>query len=1540
MQMQVAPDGRVFYVDRLGAVDVILPGSNQVVTAGNVNPFTANESGALGIALDPGFDTNHWVYVFYSPQAKSVDQISRFTLNSDNTLNMASEKVVLEVPVQRNTCCHHGGSMLFDKDGNLWLSTGDNTNPFGSPTNAYAPLDFRDGMETQDSSRTSGNTNSLSGKVLRIHPQADGSYTVPDGNLFPDGTAKTRPEIYAMGFRNPFRLGTDPKTGLVIVGEYGPDASTADPKRGPENTVEWDVLSKPGNYGWPFCIGNNQPYVHYDYATGVSGDAYDCAGGPVNDSPHNTGLTQLPKPVPASVWSHYTADPAWPAVGGAGAPMAGPVYRYDPDLNSGTKWPAYYDGKEIAAEWNSGRMYTFQLSDDQTSVLQIDPLLDGMGFKKPMDMKFGPDGALYVIDWGSGFDGNNQDSGIYRVDYIQGNRPPTARLSADRTDGPAPLTVHFSSAGSDDPNKDGALTYAWDFDSDGTVDSTEADPAYTYPDAGNRTASLTVTNKAGKSASATLDITVGNSTPTITIDTPAEGGAFAWGDRIPFKVTVTDPEDGPVDCSQVTVQASLGHDTHAHALDQFHSCSGTVQTPVDTGHGAFSNLFFVLEARYTDHGGAGGSKALTGDKSIIFQTQDKQAEYYTSASAGVTRTDTADPIGGNQDVTGIDDGSTVTIDPVNLTGVDSLTFRVAALAGGTVEAHESSADGPLAAKVTVPAGNGSYRYLTAPVTDPGGTHPLVLVFKGSSAGAKNLLRLNWIHFGGKGVAEGNTPPFVQVDASPLTGDTPLKVDFTAAATDPEGQAVSYAWDFDGDGKTDSTEAKPSHTFTAPGTWTATVTATDPDGASGTATVTGRTDTPPVECLGTASDEFTGDQLDTGRWSVVRQDQNLKVTGGNLVIPTSDTDIYSAGGNTPDIVLQPAPSGAWQATTKLTLPADRSYQQAGLVLYGDDDNYAKLVYEGRATNGPDAGQNIFQFIREENGDPHEVSASNTGALGAAYPQTVYLRITSDGSNITAAYSADGSTFTTMPETKPIAGIGNPRIGLVSLAGNGTTPPVDAAFDWFHLTPDPTAAAPGPSDEFDGATLDGCRWTRVVRPDLTHMRVADGSLRIDTGKGDIYGTPNSDPSGFLLQKAPDTDWTIETKVDGSAFNQQYHQGGLIAYKDDDNYVKLDYLTDNQPGQALVRRIELRGEAGGTVLDPQPGAGDLTQGVWYLRLAKRGDTFRGYYSADGTTWTEVAAGGAAATVSNPAVAAGAHAGLFAFGVNQTEPVTAKFDWFHADWSNASDTAAPVTEATADPAAPDGDGGWYTSPVSVTLAATDGTGGSGVAGTEYRIDDATDWTRYTGPVRLTDDGEHTLAYRSTDKAGNVEQAGSVTVRIDATAPSVLPTGVTDGTSYGDSTTVTPGAAAADAGSGIGSTVLTLDGKEVAAGTALPLLGLDLGRHELAAVATDKAGNTTRTVSGFTVTTSYQDMQTVIDRFRSQGDIDAKTAGKLHDRLQRASDAADRKLDHVAAVQLENFRKEAADPAVVGNAQLRTVLVRDARYLIDALTKAPGSTA
>ncbi len=382
MSLAVLPDRSVLHTSRGGELRITDSAGNTRIS-GTLPVYTHDEEGLQGVGVDPDFPENRAIYLFYAPPLDTpagdapetgtaadfakfdgVNRLSRFVLDEDGTLDTASEKKVLDVPTSRGICCHVGGDIDFDKDGNLYLSTGDDTNPFAS--DGYTPIDERtDRNPAFDAQRTSGNTNDLRGKILRIKVAEDGSYTVPEGNLFEPGTDKTRPEIYAMGFRNPFRFSVDQATGIVYVGDYGPDAGAADPKRGPSGKVEFARVTKAGNFGWPYCVGENEPYIDYDFATKASGAAFDCAN-LKNESPHNTGLVDLP-PAEAA-WIPYDGG-SLPEFGtGSESPMGGPVYRYDADLDSPVKFPEAYDGDFFAGEF--GRRWIKRIEQDADGAVQ------------------------------------------------------------------------------------------------------------------------------------------------------------------------------------------------------------------------------------------------------------------------------------------------------------------------------------------------------------------------------------------------------------------------------------------------------------------------------------------------------------------------------------------------------------------------------------------------------------------------------------------------------------------------------------------------------------------------------------------------------------------------------------------------------------------------------------------------------------------------------------------------------------------------------------------------------------------------------------------------------------------------------------------------------------------------------------------------------------------------------------------------------------------------------------------------------------------
>jgi PKD repeat protein/glucose/arabinose dehydrogenase len=856
-ELAVAPDRRVFYIERTGALKVVDQDSLAVTTLldfAYTPEQTSQSDGLLGMTLDRHFAQNNWLYLLWSDRVEKQLNLSRFTVDGD-TVSPDSEKRLLTIPTWRGEAranSHMGGSVTMDQQGNLYAAIGDNTDPFES--SGFNPIDERAGRRAYDAQGTAGNTNDLRGKILRIKPLPNGGYAVPDGNLFAPGTPRTRPEIYAMGMRNPFRITVDSKTSALLVADYGPDARAANPNRGPEGTVEFNRITSAGNYGWPYCIGNNIPFNDYDFATSTSGPKFNCAA-PVNDSPNNTGLTNLPAAKPALVWYAYSASPQFPELGtGGGGPMSGPVYDYDPSNPRLTKFPQYFEGKWIVYELT--RRWFKTLSIHETAQTFSDPrfgptkpgdlqsingILGNMSWIQPFEAEFGPDGSLYVIDFGegsgSGRGGSNEGAGIYRIDYVANSRPPVAKLTADKDSGPAPLTVAFSSAGSSGPDGT-AITYAWDFDGNGSVDSTAANPSHTYSTPGRYTARLTVTATNGQTAVAVQEITAGNTRPTVTLSVP-DGAFFDFGDRIPYTVTVTDPEESSIDCAKVVLQTQLGHDSHAHPLDNYVGCSGVAVTESNggDGHGPGQNLYTLLSAQYTD-GGANGAPELVGSTRAELQTKSKEAEHFDGQS-GIQVLDRATASAGKR-VGDIDHGEWINFGPVNLRNIDSVTVGVASgSSGGDIEFRADSPTGQLLGRATI-GGTGGWDNLVSPtveLTDPGRTTTLHLVFvnPNQTGGTPDLMALDWLRFNGAGVRE-QTDATVSASATPTTGTAPLAVAFTGTASPAPGRTISdHTWDF-GDNSAVVHGASASHTYARKGTYTARLTVTDNLGATLSSTV--------------------------------------------------------------------------------------------------------------------------------------------------------------------------------------------------------------------------------------------------------------------------------------------------------------------------------------------------------------------------------------------------------------------------------------------------------------------------------------------------------------------------------------------------------------------------------------------------------------------------------------------------------------------------------------------------------------------------------
>ncbi len=759
--IEFAPDGRIFILDRFGEIFIYKPDTQSKVSAGTIPVFHQFEDGLLAMAFDPNFSSNNKIYVYYSVLGQSKNRVSQFSMNGDS-IDLSSEVIMLDWNVQRTNSFHAGGDMGFDSLGNLYISTGDNTN-HGS----YAAVD--EVNPDNSAEKSSSNTNDYRGKILRITPLPNGTYTIPSGNLFPGGVGGLD-EIYVMGARNPYRMFIDKdNTDWVFWGEVGPDAN-APSVLGPEGLDEINLTKQAGNYGWPYFSGVDNDAYQINYGPGAP--YYNNPASPVNNSTWNTGATNLP-----------AAEPAWMEFFHKSY-LAGPRYYYDNNLTDDQRLPVEFDGLFFYYDFNTSKIWAAEL-DAQGNIVSTEQLAPSIfpesGQDGYLDMAIGPDGHMYIMSYGVGCCNNGDGTGkLLRVDYtgITTNTPPVVFLDADPVDGSLPLTVNFSSAGTYDPNGDSPLSYAWDFEYDGNTfnqDSSLENPSYTYTVAGTYTARLMVDDGNGGVGIKEVTIYAGNNRATYTFNSPLDGGLMGWGDDISIDLEVVDVQDGStsgggIDCNDVNVVPALGHLNHFHDLATLSGCPQNFTLAYE-GHDIDGemDIFYVFNTNYTDTGG------LISFGQIQIHPKRKEAEYFDQQS-GVTVISNTDPLEGGSEAISVDDGAYIVFEGRNLVNITDVKYKIAAsTTGGAIELRVGSPTGTILATTPVPSTGGpnNWQSVQSSFTDPGGKNDLYFVFTGSGS---DIFDLNYVEFLGQGVSVDNSPPLV--NEAVAESSTLVRVEFS------------------------------------------------------------------------------------------------------------------------------------------------------------------------------------------------------------------------------------------------------------------------------------------------------------------------------------------------------------------------------------------------------------------------------------------------------------------------------------------------------------------------------------------------------------------------------------------------------------------------------------------------------------------------------------------------------------------------------------------------------------------------------------------
>jgi glucose/arabinose dehydrogenase len=633
--VRFSSDGRVFVAEKRGIIKVFdsLTDTSPTVFADlNVNVHNFWDRGLLGMALDPGFPTQPYIYVMYTydhqlgsaspaprwgtpgvysdpcptPPGATDDgcvvsgRISR--LRADGNTMTGAEQVLVEDWCQQYPS-HSVGTVEFGRDGALYASGGDGAsfnwadfgqdgsplNPCGDPPGGVgatltAPTAEGGALRSQDL-RTSGDPVSLDGSLIRVDPATGAGLP---GNPLASSTDPNARRIISHGFRNPFRFTARPGTDQLWVGDVGWN-----------DWEEINVVNVGGamqNFGWPCFEGVGRQSGYDGYNLNICENLY---------------ANQAAVTAPFHAYHHSARVVPNETCPTGSSAIAGLQFEFAAAQNS---YPSEYDGALFFADYTRDCIWAMPRgTDGQPAPGLVRGFVSGAA--NPVNLENGPGGDLFYVD----FDGGT----IRRITYTSANQTPVAVAKATPTTGSPPLTVNFDGTGSSDPDAGDVLSYAWDLDADGAYDdSTLAQPSYTYTAQGSFAATLKVTDRQGATDTDSVTIAVGNTAPTAVINAPAAGTTWKVGDVINFSGSATDAQDGTLPASALSWELILQHcpsNCHAHALQQFVGVSSGSFTAPDHEYPSYLELKLTA----TDSGGLTNTKTLRLDPrtvTLTFQT--------------------------------------------------------------------------------------------------------------------------------------------------------------------------------------------------------------------------------------------------------------------------------------------------------------------------------------------------------------------------------------------------------------------------------------------------------------------------------------------------------------------------------------------------------------------------------------------------------------------------------------------------------------------------------------------------------------------------------------------------------------------------------------------------------------------------------------------------------------------------------------------------------------------------------------------------------